>query len=167
MHMTESNRAFAQALVKSLVGERGHIPIARGVQDITAELAGKRMEGAPYTIYQLLKHMNYWQIFMLTFMDGGKPQMPANVAESWSSVSEPESEEEWRMVVEQFMHGVNKAVDYAQSEQLDNPLEHFPTETKAGILRNIASHNSYHLGEIVLLRRLFDAWPPPGGGYPN
>lgn len=93
--------------------------------------------------------------------------MPANVAESWSSVSEPESEEEWRMVVEQFLHGVNKAVDYAQSEQLDNPLEHFPTETKAGILRNIASHNSYHLGEIVLLRRLFDAWPPPGGGDPN
>jgi uncharacterized damage-inducible protein DinB len=164
--MSESNRAFGKALVKSLVGERGHLPIARALPDITVELAGKRMEGAPYTIYQLLKHMSYWQNFLLTYLDGGKPQLPSSVAESWPSEGEPGSEDEWQLVIKQFLQGIDKAISYSESMQLDETLTHFPTETKAGILRNIASHNSYHLGEIVLLRRLFGAWPPPGGGYP-
>lgn len=162
----ESNQAFGQALVKSLVGERGHIPISRALSDITSELAGKRMEEAPYTIYQLLKHMSYWQNFLLTYIEGGKPQLPSSVAESWPNESVPDSETEWDRVVKQFLEGIDKAVGYASNEQLDEAIEHFPTETKAGILRNIASHNSYHLGEIVLLRRMFGAWPPPGGGYP-
>jgi uncharacterized damage-inducible protein DinB len=25
-------------------------------------------------------------------------------------------------------------------------------------------HNTHHLGQVVLLRRLLGAWPPPGGG---
>ncbi|MGG3196403.1 hypothetical protein ABEP92_22145 [Priestia aryabhattai] len=37
---------------------------------------------------------------------------------------------------------------------------------RRGLLRNIASHNSYHLGEIVIMRRLNGAWPPPTGGFP-
>ena len=32
------------------------------------------------------------------------------------------------------------------------------------MLHTIASHNSYHLGQIVLVRQLLGAWPPPGGG---
>lgn len=31
-------------------------------------------------------------------------------------------------------------------------------------LINLISHDSYHLGQIVLLRRLLGAWPPPSGG---
>lgn len=68
--MSESNHAFGQALVKSLVGERGHIPIARALPDLTLELAGYTIEGIPYSIYQLVKHMGYWQDFMLTHLEG-------------------------------------------------------------------------------------------------
>jgi len=28
----------------------------------------------------------------------------------------------------------------------------------------LANHNSYHLGQIVSLRRLIGAWLPPSGG---
>ncbi|NEW07483.1 DinB family protein [Paenibacillus sp. SYP-B3998] len=164
--MKESNQAFGQALVKSLIGERGHIPIARALSDITVDVAGKRTDNMPYSIYQLLMHMSYWQDFMLTYLEGGKPVLPTSVMESWPSEEQPEDAEKWQDTVEHFLQGVEKAVQMAQTTQLDEPINNFPGETKAGILRNIASHNSYHLGEIVLLRRLHGAWPPPGGGYP-
>ncbi|WP_054941832.1 DinB family protein [Paenibacillus ihuae] len=164
--MSESNSAFGQALVKSLIGERGHIPIARALPDITPELAGQTTEGIPYSIYQLMKHMSYWQDFMLTFLEGGKPQAPGSVMESWPEEQAPGDEAEWQDTVRHLLQGVEKAVAFARTVQLDEPLPGFPGETKGGILRNIASHNSYHLGEIVLLRRLHGAWPPPGGGYP-
>lgn len=25
-------------------------------------------------------------------------------------------------------------------------------------------HNAYHLGQIVMMRRILGVWPPPGGG---
>ncbi|SFF18457.1 Uncharacterized damage-inducible protein DinB (forms a four-helix bundle) [Paenibacillus algorifonticola] len=164
--MLDSNHLFGQALVKSLVGERGHIRIARALPDIDAELAGRIHQAMPYSIYQLLKHMHYWQHFMLEHLEGRKPQLPANVMESWPEETAPQDELSWQADIQAFLDGVDQAVAIAETAQLDEPLLYFPGETKAGLLRNIASHNSYHLGEIVLLRRFYGAWPPPGGGFP-
>ncbi|KOS04455.1 MULTISPECIES: DinB family protein [Paenibacillus] len=164
--MSDANQLFGQALVKSLIGERGHIRVARALPDIDVELAGKKNAEMPYSIYQLLKHMIYWQQFMLEHLEGRKPQLPGNVMESWPEETGPQSEEAWQAVINEFLQGVDQAVQIAETAQLDDSLAHFPGETKAGLLRNIASHNSYHLGEIVLLRRIYGAWPPPGGGFP-
>ncbi|MDP1512214.1 DinB family protein [Paenibacillus sp. CMAA1739] len=164
--MSDANQLFGQALVKSLVGERGHIRVARALPDIDVELAGKKNAEMPYSIYQLLKHMIYWQQFMLEHLEGRKPQLPGDVMESWPQETGPQSEEAWQAVINEFLEGVDRAVQIAETAQLDESLAHFPGETKAGLLRNIASHNSYHLGEIVLLRRIYGTWPPPGGGLP-
>ena len=40
--------------------------------------------------------------------------------------------------------------------QLSNSVE--------AVLWQTLVHNSYHVGQIILLRRLLKAWPPPGGG---
>jgi uncharacterized damage-inducible protein DinB len=32
------------------------------------------------------------------------------------------------------------------------------------MLHAIAAHNSYHLGQVVVLRQMLGAWPPPSGG---
>jgi len=29
----------------------------------------------------------------------------------------------------------------------------------------MAAHNSHHLGQVVLLRLMLGAWPPPSGSY--
>ncbi len=86
--------------------------------------------------------------------------------ESWPEEECPSSEEEWKQTIQYFLQGIEQACTIAQTVQVDKPLESWPGETPGGVLRNIASHNSYHLGEIVLIRRLFSAWPPPTGGYP-
>lgn len=164
--MSEVNQSFGQALVNALVGERGHIRIAKALSDIDVELAGRTHEAMPYTIYQLVKHMHYWQQFMLDHVEGRKPQMPASVSESWPVETAPQDEAAWQEDIRSFLSGIDQAVSIAETAQLNDPLLHFPGETKGGLLRNIASHNSYHLGEIVLLRRFYGAWPPPGGGYP-
>ncbi|MDP5276607.1 DinB family protein [Chengkuizengella axinellae] len=164
--MTNANEVFGQTLVKSLRGERGHIPIKRALSDIDFDLAGKRIEALPYTIYQLAGHMLYWQRWFLEHLEGEQPQMPKDAMETWPSEHKPADEGAWKKIIEELLLGVDRACDFATTVQLDDPLEHWPSESKAGILRNMASHNSYHLGEIVLIRRLFGAWPPPGGGYP-
>jgi uncharacterized damage-inducible protein DinB len=164
--MEQSNKAFSEALIKSLRGERGHIPIKNALLDIDMALAGKSREELPYSIYQLVKHMTYWQDFLLLAAQGDNPKLPNDVKESWPEEECPKSEEEWQQLIQYFLLGIEQACTIAQTVQLHKPLENWPSETPGGVLRNIASHNSYHLGEIVLIRRLFSAWPPPTGGYP-
>ncbi|MDC2864766.1 DinB family protein [Bacillus sp. BP-3] len=152
--------------MKSLLGERGHIPIKDAITDIDWELSGKQVENIPYSIYQLVMHMKYWQDFLLRGLHGEKLQLPADIKESWPVENMAENQEEWAEIIKGFLAGIDIACTIAQTTNLDEPLAQYPDVTRADTLRNIASHNSYHLGEIVLLRRLFEAWPPLGGGYP-
>lgn len=161
-----AEQAFARALVQSLIGERGHLPIAKALSDIDLELSGQRIDGLPYTIHQLISHMTYWQDFMLAHVRGEQPQRPPIPAESWPQEDRAADEMAWQQVLDDFLQGIDSACELAQTLELATPLVHVPTETVAGFLRNIASHNTYHLGEIVIIRRLLGSWPPPGGGYP-
>ncbi|MCA1057593.1 hypothetical protein LCL96_01515 [Rossellomorea aquimaris] len=158
--------AISSALVQSLIGERGHLPIHNALPDIGWELAGKEIEGQPHTIYQLLSHMNYWQDFLLKVAQGEVPKLPSHPSESWPNATNAPSQDEWMKLIQTFLQGVDLAVQLAKNGDLGEPLKIRPNETKIHILRNIASHNTYHLGQIVFIRRMFGAWPPPSGGYP-
>ncbi|MFD1884776.1 DinB family protein [Paenibacillus wenxiniae] len=161
-----AEQAFSRALVQSLVGERGHLPIARALSDIHLKLAGEQVQGLPYTIYQLVSHMSYWQDFMLAHVRGEQPARPPAVADSWPVQTNAADEASWQVVLDDFLQGIDTACELARTLELAQPLAFIPTETVAGFLRNIASHNTYHLGEIVIIRRLLGSWPPPGGGFP-
>lgn len=164
--MTQTNTAFRDALVKSLRGERGHLPTINAITDLTVDLASHTREEIPYSIYQLVKHMSYWQDFLLAFAKGETPERPKSASESWPKEASPADEEEWKVTIQHFCDGIDEACELAETLAIDEPLAVWPSETPGGLLRNIASHNSYHLGEIVLMRRLNKAWPPPTGGYP-
>jgi uncharacterized damage-inducible protein DinB len=32
-------------------------------------------------------------------------------------------------------------------------------------LVHVSTHNSYHLGQVIVLRQMLGAWPPPAGSY--
>ncbi|MBY0200862.1 DinB family protein [Priestia megaterium] len=164
--MTQMNTAFRDALIKSLRGDRGHLPTINAITDINMELASHKQEELPYSIYQLVKHMSYWQDFLLALAKGENPERPKSVSESWPEHPAPVDEEEWKKTIQHFCNGIDEACQLADTLAIEEPLDAWPSETPGGLLRNIASHNSYHLGEIVIMRRLNRAWPPPTGGFP-
>jgi hypothetical protein len=36
--------------------------------------------------------------------------------------------------------------------------------TLEAVLWQMVAHNSYHIGQIAMIRRMLNAWPPLGGG---
>jgi uncharacterized damage-inducible protein DinB len=61
---------------------------------------------------------------------------------------------------------------HLDQSRLDQPIrcpsrpgEPVRTMTVREQLENLAAHNAYHFGRIVLLRQLLGAWPPASGGY--
>ncbi|MDX1502640.1 MAG: DinB family protein [Thermoanaerobaculia bacterium] len=148
-------------LSQALSGRGAHVLVRDVVDGLDWELAGRRSDGAPHTVFQIVNHLVYWHDFAIAWIDGSKPSTPDQAAGSWPGAEAPASESEWLALVERF--GADLDAFEKRTRELDLLDDRGP-KTVLEILQLIASHNSYHSGQIAALRRALGAWPPPGGG---
>jgi len=161
-----------RTLIELLHGQGAHANPLACVEDVPLELAGRRVEILPHSIWQFLQHMNYWMDYELKRIRRQNPVYPAHAAESWLAVSAPASEKEWSNGVAHFKSLLAELATLAESspELLAQQVgATHPDHTKhssslQAVLWQTLVHNSYHVGQIAMLRRAMGAWPPQGGG---
>ena len=157
----------AQALTELLRGKGAHADPIACVEDISADLASERVAGFPHSIADLVFHMNYWMNYELQRIRGEKPNYPEHNAESF-----PSAPQEWDHLKRDFSWFLTEFAKLAESqrEELTRQIEsvHEADKKVSGTLESIlwqmVAHNSYHTGQIALIRRALGAWPPVGGG---
>jgi uncharacterized damage-inducible protein DinB len=161
-----------RTLVELLYGKAAHANPLSCVEDVSCELAGRHEGNFPHSIWQLVSHMNYWMDYELRRIRGDSPPYPSHAAESWPVTAAPPGEAEWNRTIAQFKELLGELAALAESapEVLarDVPATH-PTHTRhssslLAVLWQTLVHNSYHVGQIAMLRRALGAWPPSGGG---
>ena len=159
--MSETKDELRAVVLQALSGRGAHALVRGGFDGLTWEQAGAAVATGNHTIFQLLNHLVYWQDFALAWIDGDKPPTPEHAAESWPGESVPSGTEEWQQAVERFFLGLEALESRAEGLELLAPRG---PKSVLEILQLIASHNSYHLGQVAWVRRTLGAWPPPGGG---
>jgi uncharacterized damage-inducible protein DinB len=134
---------------------------------LTPELADRRIPGAPHTIAEIVAHLAFWQVWFSGRCDGTAGPMPASAALGWIA---PEPGQ-WEVVRSHFLYGLDRLVALGAAgvheRRIDPPIEFPPLGqyTVGDVLVHVATHNAHHLGQIVLLRQLLGAWPPPSGSW--
>jgi uncharacterized damage-inducible protein DinB len=161
-----------EVLLQLLYGKGAHANPVACVDDLDAGLAGRRPEYLAFSIWQLLAHMNFWMDYELRRVRGENPPYPEHAGESWSENPAPASDLAWRSEVSRFMDLLAVLATLARGTQealarvvpaLDPKLLH-ESHSVLDILCQLAIHNSYHTGQIVLVRRALGLWPPKQGG---
>jgi len=160
-----------QALRELLRGKRAHTDSVACLEDLAWPLTGKKIDGYPHSIFQIVGHLNYWMEYELKRIDGKPPAYPDHAIESWPQLDGPATEEEWQDVVEEFRALLDKFTALSDSgpEVLNrkvmgqNLAQESESSTVEAVLWQTVVHNSYHLGQVALLRRAFGAWPPRCG----
>ncbi|MGB3184131.1 MAG: DinB family protein [Cyclobacteriaceae bacterium] len=152
-------------LFNALEGTNAHLKPEIVMEGLTAEVAGKEVPGSPYTIWQLLRHLNFWQDRFTKYLLNEKVHPVAHSAVGWTCDKAPASETGLQMEIARFLKSLDKV-----KEMLDDPTKEFDEvsggySTAYDAVQSMASHCSYHLGQIMLLRQLLSAYPPPSGGY--
>jgi uncharacterized damage-inducible protein DinB len=147
-------------------GTESHVHLLHALEGVTVEQAGTVLEGAQHSIYQLVMHMAYWQEIGLARARGMPAPSPEHAAEGWTAQAAPQSDDEWSEAVEELAAGLWELDAMLDSEDvdLDRVVEPDRQRTARDNVLMVLCHNSYHLGEIVMLRRQLGAWPPPRGG---
>ncbi len=159
--MSEHER-FRKSLNQALTGRGAHASTEEVFDGLDRKAAGERPDGAPHSVFQLLNHLVYWQDFALRWLDGEKPATPEHDLDSWPGEARPADAAAWEGAVERFKAGLAELERYAAEADLQTSLG---PKTTLEILQIVASHNSYHAGQVAALRRALGAWPPPGGGF--
>ena len=159
--MSSNQEVLEKVLRQALSGRGAHVETGPALEGLDWELAGSRPHGVAHSVFQLLNHMIYWQDFSLRWLDGNKPATPEHASESWPGDSSPKDAEEWEEALRQCRRGLDELKGWVEKREFFFDAGHKAT---VEILQLICSHNSYHFGQVVLVRQLLCAWPPPGGG---
>lgn len=158
-------------LMELLRGKGAHVDPIACVEDISAEVAERHVAGFPHSIGQLVFHMNYWMEYELRRIRGERPVYPEHNAESFPSTATL-SVPEWDRLRSRFVDLLGEFAELAKSspQELLREIEsvHDGDKKVAGkldaVIWQMVAHNSYHVGQIAMIRRALGAWPPRGGG---
>ncbi|MDE1161687.1 MAG: DinB family protein [Acidobacteriaceae bacterium] len=150
-------------LLALLDGGQAHATFDDAVKGFPPKLQGEVPDGLPYSGWQLLEHLRIAQRDILDFsrnQDGSyKPMKWPD--DYWPKDREPASAAAWNKTVVQIRED-RKAFEQLLREASDEELiAAFPWGDGQNLLREaflIADHNAYHVGELVMLRRLMGAW---------
>jgi uncharacterized damage-inducible protein DinB len=140
-----------RSLVRSLSGAGAHLDPHRVIENLDWQVACLRPAGVSHSIAQVLNHMVFWQEWVLKWLDGTR----SNTAGSWRG-DPSTSRVQWERSLERFDAGLDELLRRGREESLfDTPVR----TSRLQILQTAASHNSYHAGQIVILRQMLGAWP--------
>ena len=155
------SEVLSKTLGRALSGKDAHVEVLKAVEGLDWRIAGKRPDGFPHSIFQLLNHIVYWQEWMVKWLDGDKPAAPKHASGSWPGGTEPANSEEWA----QARRRLGKAIDALTRRCGEgDPLSKRGRKSRIEMLQTIALHTSYHVGQVVQLRQVLGVWPPPSGG---
>lgn len=153
--------SLRQHVLHLLGGGGAHLHFDAAIAGLPTKLRGAKVHGVPYTPWQLLEHMRMAQWDILDFCRNPNYKELKFPDDYWPSTHAPPSAAAWAKSVRAFRRDL-KAMCRLVANPRTDLFARIPHGQGQTILREallVADHNAYHLGQLVMLRRLLGAWP--------
>ncbi len=157
----DSDKVLRQHLVDLLKGGNAHADFDAAISGIPADLRGAKPEGFPHSPWMLLDHIRLAQWDILNFSRDPKHVSPEFPSGYWPAKEAPPSASAWDESIAAFQSDLKAMQDLVENPKTDL-FEKFPWGTGQTALREallLADHNSYHIAQLIDVRRLLGAWP--------
>lgn len=136
-----------------------HLDFDAAVAGFPVELRGTKPKGAPHTPWQLLEHLRIAQWDILDFSRNPAYQKMKWPDDYWPKTEAPPGAADWDQSVEQFRQDLKSMEELISLPSVDL-IARIPHGTGQTLLREAllaADHNSYHLGQLVFVRKTLEA----------
>jgi hypothetical protein len=151
--MTDQTK-LREHVLELLKGKSAHIDIESAVADFPLHRINDRSGGSPHSAWDLLEHLRLAQWDILEFSRDAAHVSPDFPDGYWPN--KEGTREDWEKSLKQILADLQAMRDLVDDENTDllAPIPHGEGQT---ILREallIADHNAYHLGQIMLIKKL-------------
>jgi hypothetical protein len=159
--MTNS-RDWRAIVASSLGWEEGHAGLESATKNLAPALRGKRPDGYPHSPWELVEHIRITQRDLLDFCRNPdyveKLEWPRDY---WPVSPAPPSSDAWDESLADYKRDRETFARFTTETELDLTTK-IPRGKGQTYLRTILlamDHASYHIGQVVSVRRLLGAWP--------
>ena len=153
-------KLLREQLVNLLSGRGAHVDWKGSFKGVAPKLRGVRPAGLPYSLWELLEHMRIAQWDILEFSRGAKHVSPNWPAGYWPAAQAPPTAKAWDKSLKAFARDLEAMKKLVANRKTDL-FAKIPHGTGQTILREallVADHNAYHLGQVLIVRRLLGNW---------
>jgi len=133
-----------------------HMSFDDFVGSFPADLCNRKIDGLPYTAWQVLEHMRLAQWDILEFSREASHVSPEFPKGYWPNPEEPGTSALWQKTIDEFRNDLRQMEELVEDPSTDlyAKIPHGDGQT---ILREallIADHNAYHLGALAVMARI-------------
>jgi len=152
--------ALRKHLIELLRSRGAHADFNEAIEGLPEGLRGSRVKDLPFTAWRLLEHLRMAQWDILEFSRNPKHKSPKWPEGYWPEGDGPASPAAWDASVAAFRRDLAEMEKLVASPSSDlfGPIPHGQGQTLLREALLVADHNSYHVGQLILLRRLLGAW---------
>src|SRR5271166_6093635 len=160
----KNDQALREHLLGLLKGGHAHLDFEKASVGIPVNLRGAKPLSLPFTPWRLIEHMRIAQWDILQFSVDPHHSSPEFPDGYWPQDDAPPDPGAWDRSLAAFHADLDAMIALVADLNTDlfTPLAHGQGQT---ILREallVADHNAYHLGQLVVVRRLLGAWEAGG-----
>jgi len=155
-----NDKALREHVVKLLQGGEAHATFAQAIKGFPAEARGKTPHGAEHSAWQLLDHLRIALEDLVDFSVNPDYKEMKWPDDYWPAGAAPPDGKAWDKAAKAYERALQAMCDLVADEGTDL-FARIPHGDGQTILREAlvaADHNAYHVGQIVLLRRLLGVW---------
>ncbi len=158
--MTAAVEQLRPHLLEFLRGGSAHVDPQTVIADLPQQFAGARPAGSPHSCWEILEHMCLTLSDLMRFCTDPAYTAPQWPEDYWPETMEPPSPEAWAESASRFL-GLLAQFERMVEDPATDLEAPIPWGEGQTILREVllaGDHTSYHLGQLVLLRKQLGSW---------
>ncbi|MFX1299900.1 MAG: DinB family protein [Promethearchaeota archaeon] len=149
-----------QTFSDGLFGKQAHYDVLKALRGVTAKDAKKQPKKNLRSIWDHVYHMVFWHDITLKAINGEEIDWDAIKGTDWLAPDATLNEKAWKELIASFANHLTELKRINETADLTRPIKGFGgAPLGKGVLIEI-QHNSYHIGQVVILRQLLGIWPP-------
>ncbi|MFL6520109.1 MAG: DinB family protein [Chthoniobacterales bacterium] len=142
-----------EQLMTTHAQEDWFVPVNIAIQGLTAEQAAWKDETDNHSIAQLVNHLIFWNKQQLAKFNGEKPAPVSDNRETFTGLDKATWEASVK-TIDEVLTAWEKAIQDADDAKLSKWY---------GTIARISTHNAYHTGQIIYIRKMKGNWDPAKG----
>jgi hypothetical protein len=152
----DNDAALREHLLEVLDGESAHISLKQALSDFPVEHINTRVDGSPRTAWQLLEHIRLAQWDILDFSRNPNYKEMIFPDDYWPKGDGTPMK--WKNSIAQVLSDLQSMRELVANKSTDlfAKIPHGDGQTIMREAMLVADHNAYHLGQIVLLKKILE-----------
>jgi uncharacterized damage-inducible protein DinB len=142
--------------IKGLEGHYSHIDPEKALSGLNPEIARKKIEGFKHCIWDLLYHICTWQgVVIDSITDEEIDWDNINQSENWPADEIKKKDKNFENLLIRFEEDLQRIKELIKNVDFSKPISSWQDKSIMQALMVVITHNSYHLGQILVLKRAF------------